>query len=306
MLPVTTIDCEYVAPDLAAAFLIASRGEAAFVETNTSHAVPRLLTALDAAGLAREAVRYVIVTHVHLDHAGGTSALLAALPHARVLAHPRAARHLIDPSRLVASAKGVYGEAAFARLYGEIGPIDGARVDALEDGAGVTLGGEPLSFLHTRGHANHHFIVHAPAWDTVFTGDTFGLVYPRLQRGGLFAFPSTSPTDFDAQAALASVDRVVSLGTGRVHLTHFGEVARVSAAAEQLRGWLTRSAALVDDIKSSGRDEPFVRAALLAELHERAAAARLTLTPDDLAFLELDLGLNAQGLLAAAHAPPRK
>lgn len=304
MLQVTTIDCEYVAAGLAAAYLVASRGEAAFVETNTSHAAPRLLDALDRAGIAREAVKYVVVTHVHLDHAGGTSALLAHLPNARVLAHPRAARHLVDPSRLVASAKGVYGAETFQKLYGEIGPIDAGRVDALEDGASVTLGGETLSVHHTRGHANHHFVVHAPAWDTVFTGDTFGLVYPRLQRAGRFAFPSTSPTEFDADAALQSIQKVLSFGTSRVHPTHFGEVADPARVGEQLTWWIERSRALVAEAKS-GRDEAFLRTELAASFRARGEAAGLTFDADDLAFLELDLGLNAQGLLAAARAVPR-
>ncbi|MBY0370332.1 MBL fold metallo-hydrolase, partial [bacterium] len=113
-----TIDCGYCFDDFAASFLLVEGNRAAFVETNTAHAVPRFLEALRKRGLGPEAVDYIVVTHVHLDHAGGTAALAAACPQARVLAHPRAARHLKDPSKLVASAKAVYGEERFSELYG--------------------------------------------------------------------------------------------------------------------------------------------------------------------------------------------
>ena len=115
-----TIDCDYVLPQVACAYLRIQGDEAAFIETNTTHAVPKLLSTLAAEGMKPEQVRYVIITHVHLDHAGGTSALLAACPNATVLAHPRAARHLVDPEKLVASARAVYGEAKFDALYGKI------------------------------------------------------------------------------------------------------------------------------------------------------------------------------------------
>ena len=113
---VHTIDCEYVKPQLAAAYLITHNGEAAFVETNTTHAVPHLLRTLDETGTERSAVKYIIVTHVHLDHAGGASALMKELPEATLVAHPRAARHLIDPTKLVGAATHVYGKEVFAKL----------------------------------------------------------------------------------------------------------------------------------------------------------------------------------------------
>ena len=155
-----TIDCDYLAPELAAAYLRIEGDEAAFVEANTARAVPKLLAALARAGLAPEQVRWVIITHVHLDHAAGASALLAACPNARLVAHPRAARHAKAPGKLVASAKAVYGEARFEAIYGAIEPIDAARVDEVEDAATRDLGGATLTFLHTRGHANHHLVVH--------------------------------------------------------------------------------------------------------------------------------------------------
>src|SRR5690606_13064670 len=206
MRDVRTIDSGYMGQrGVAAAFLVHDAGEAAFVETSTALAAPRMLRALEEEGLRPEQVRYVVITHVHLDHAGGASALMRACPEATLLAHPRAARHAIDPSRLVASATAVYGEARFRELYGAIEPIPAQRVRAVDDGEVLPLGRRELSFLHTRGHANHHFVVHDRAAGGVFTGDAFGIGYPALQTDGRFVFPSTSPTDFDPVAARESL-----------------------------------------------------------------------------------------------------
>jgi glyoxylase-like metal-dependent hydrolase (beta-lactamase superfamily II) len=301
----TTIDCDYVQPRLACAYLRVSGDECAFIETNTAHAVPKLLAALAAQGRAPGDVRYVIVTHVHLDHAGGAHALMAHCPNATLLAHPRAARHLIDPAKLVAGATAVYGAEAFAALYGTVRGVDAARVRALDDGAEVPFGAGALRFMHTRGHANHHFVVHDPAVDAVFTGDAFGLVYPRLQRAGLIAFPSTSPTDFDGPAAHASVDRIVALGARSACLTHFGAQTRQRDIAEQLHAWLTRSEKLMEEARE--RPEPereaFVEARLTAAFDETAARAGLTLDAADRELVAFDRKLNAQGLAYAAGRP---
>lgn len=293
-----TIDCDYVGPEVACAYLRVEADECAFVEANTSHATPRLLEALAQAGKAPESVRWIVVTHVHLDHAGGAARLMRACPNATLLAHPRAARHLVDPSRIIAGATAVYGAARFAELYGEIEPIDASRVRSLEDGERVPFGRGELRFHHTRGHANHHFVVHDPQADTVFTGDAFGLVYPRLQRAGLLAFPSTSPTDFDATAADESISRIVALGTSTVALTHFGQQRAVPEIATQLRSWLQLSAELVE----RKANEAEIEADLRSEFARVAAGIGLSLDADDWRHLALDLRLNAQGL---AHAISR-
>lgn len=299
-----TIDCEYVMPQLAASYLREEGGEVAFIEANTTHAVPRLLAALAKEGLAPEAVKYVIVTHVHLDHAGGASALMRACPNATLLAHPRAARHLIDPTRLVASARHVYGEEAFERLYGTIEAIDAARVRSLEDGERVTLGGAPLHFLHTRGHANHHFVVHDEAKQVVYTGDAFGLVYPAMQRAKRFAYPSTSPTDFDGAAAIASVKKIVDLKPRAVALTHFGLFEDVQAIADQLIHWLELSTRLAEQGAKSGDEagtlEQRFKWQLDQEFELAASRSGLKLTEADRQLIRFDSELNGQGLAVAA------
>ncbi len=292
-------------PQVAAAYLRVENGEAAFIETNTAHAAPKLLAALEQSGVAPEAVRYVIVTHVHLDHAGGASELMKACPNAILLAHPRATRHLIDPSKLVASATAVYGAEKFAQLYGTIEAIDPTRVRALDDGASVPFAGSEFRFIHTRGHANHHFVVHDLARETVFTGDAFGLVYPQLQRGTRFAFPSTSPTDFDAIEALASIDKILALQTKSACLTHFGEVHDLDVIATQLRSWIETSQQLVEKAAAltemAGAAEAFIRASLAVEMTIASLRSNITLDAVDEKLLALDLDLNAQGLLHAAR-----
>ncbi|AKU93174.1 MBL fold metallo-hydrolase [Vulgatibacter incomptus] len=302
-----TVDADYLMPEFAACYLRVQGGEAAFIETNTAYTVPRLMDALRKEGLRPEQVRWVIVTHAHLDHAGGASALLAECPQATLVAHPRAARHLVDPSKLVASARAVYGDAEFDKLYGEIAPISAERVRTPEDGDTLPLGDATLHFLHTRGHANHHFVVHDPARETVFTGDTFGLAYPRLQRAGRFVFASTSPTDFDAEQARLSVDRIIGLGTPTACLTHFGEIDELAVAARQLHRWIDRSEDLMEQAASlePERRESFLFGELSRAMEEETDAVGLVLDERDRSQLEMDVRLNAQGLAFALSRKAR-
>jgi glyoxylase-like metal-dependent hydrolase (beta-lactamase superfamily II) len=310
MSDVTTIDAHYLGqPAVAAAFLIVEGGRAAFVENNTAHAVPRLLQVLESRGLGPEQVEYAVVTHVHLDHAGGSSALMDACPNATLLAHPRAVRHLVDPSKLVASARQVYGEARFRELYGEIRPVAAERVRALDDGTSVRFGSRELHFFHTRGHANHHLCVHDSGSNGIFTGDAFGLAYPALQSRGTFAFPSTSPTDYLPGEASSVVRQIVSRAPDRVFLTHFGEHAAVSEIADQVLSDLAFSADLFEQARESkwtDRElERFCRTSLQRRFADRLSERGLPADDATWQFLELDLELNAEGIAYAAQKARR-
>jgi len=299
-----TIDCEPTTPGYVAAYLRMDRGECAFIEAYTTHALPRLLAALDAHGRRPEDVRWVVVTHVHLDHAGGASALLARCPNATLLAHPRAARHLVDPSKLVASAKVVYGEAYFEKVYGTIEPAPADRVRALADGETFDLGASRLRVHHTRGHAKHHFVVHDPATRTVFTGDTFGLVYPSLQRAGRFALASTSPTDFEPDEARSSLQRVLDLGEETACPTHFGEVGGLPEIAAQVRRWVDRSEQWLEEAATSDASATDLAKGIAGKLRrgieEEAYAIGLQLGQADWELLDLDVRLNAEGIAYVA------
>lgn len=299
-----TIDCD-VLPKFSASYLRVAGDEAAFVETHTAHAVPRLLAALEAKGLKPEQVRWVVVTHCHLDHAGGAGTLLAKLPNATLLAHPRAARHLIEPEKLIKSATAVYGAARFAELYGRIDPIPAERVRALDDDATFELGGATLRVHHTAGHAKHHFVVNDPAIETVYTGDTFGLVYPALQRAGRFAIATTSPTDFDPAEARKSIDKVLSLGARAACLTHYDEVTDLADVGGQVRAWIDRSEALMDEAAASELSTAEMKASIETKLRaavEADAAGRgLVLGDADWKVLAVDLDLNSQGIAFSAE-----
>ncbi|HUX37522.1 MAG TPA: MBL fold metallo-hydrolase [Rectinemataceae bacterium] len=287
----SVIDSAYSRPRFAAIFLRVEGEEVAVVETATSRSRHLLLEALEERKLAASQVRYVIVTHAHLDHAGGAAALLESFPSATLVAHPRAARHLIDPSRLEASARRVYGDAEFERLYGSLLPVAAERVIQPEDESSIPFGAGEFRFLHTRGHAKHHFCILDAAADAIFTGDAFGLAYPELQGGGLFVFPSTSPTDFEGEEALEAVDRIAASGAGRAMLTHFGELRDLSAARQALRGQIAFSMEIAE--RARGMAEEVREAFLLGELRSRYASFA-ALGPAG--FLDKDLELNAAGL----------
>lgn len=298
---VTTIDCEYMDhPGYAAAYLVVDGDRAAFVETNTNRAVPRLLAALREQGRGVNDVEYVIITHVHLDHAGGASALMSACPNATLLAHPRAARHAIDPSKLIASAREVYGTEAFDAMYGEILPVPAERVRVMEDGDSVTLGSRTLTFLHTRGHADHHACVLDSGSNGIFTGDSLGLVYPALQHHGLFAIPSTSPTDFDGPEAKKSLDRILATGAERAYLTHFGEQRDLRGIAATMHTQLDEYGAIADEAFASELDgealERFCDERVGA-IFERVLSERgLAGDREAREILKTDRDLNAQGV----------
>lgn len=304
-----TIDADVV-PRFTACYLRVAGDECAFIEAHTAHALPRLLAALESQGRKPEDVRWVVVTHAHLDHAAGASALLAACPKATLVAHPRTAKNLIDPARLIEGATAVYGEARFRELYGTVTPIAKERVLVLGDGESIALGDAKLTAWNTSGHAYHHFIVDDPATETVYTGDTFGLVYPALQKHGLFAIPSTSPTGFNAEEARKSLDKVLSLGERFACPTHYDAHEETKEIAAQVRRFVDRAATWVEEAARGEEPAPAMEARLASLWWEAIAEEAPRFGAEEKELLRLDVELNAQGLAYAAgalrSAPPAK
>lgn len=311
-----TLDVDYLRPRFAAAYLVEhpTSGALAWVETGTSKCVERAVERVRDLGKDVEAVEWIAVTHVHLDHAGGASAFARAFPRARVLVHPRGARHLIDPAKLVASARQVYGAEAFDALYGVIEPIPAERVREVADGEVLDWSGTPWRFLHTRGHANHHYCVEIDG--NLFTGDTGGLHYPDLDHGPRpFALPSTSPTDFDGPAARESLRRLAARGARIWYPTHFGPVTPEPARIATLDRGLARAEAWVEELVRApgsvdGAHWGDARARLREEMNEHfrrelAEAWRVSEGSPEVAggleYLALDLDLNADGLIWVAR-----
>ncbi|MEQ1438666.1 MBL fold metallo-hydrolase [Fontimonas sp. SYSU GA230001] len=295
---ISCIDTLQERPGLACCYLVRRADEVAIIETGTAPGVPGLLALLDARGIARERVRYVIPTHVHLDHAGGAGLLMRALPDAMLVAHPRGARHLIDPSKLIAGAQAVYGVDAVARMYGEIAPVVEARVIVAADGQRVQLGDGELQFVDAPGHARHHFCVWDEASRGFFTGDTFGLSYRDFDGpGGAFLLPTTTPVQFEPDAWDATLDRLLSFDPQHMYLTHFGRVGEVRRLAGELRTAIGRYV----DLARRYADAPDRHAKLVNALTADALAQLQRLQcplgeARSRALLAFDMELNAQGL----------
>jgi glyoxylase-like metal-dependent hydrolase (beta-lactamase superfamily II) len=229
------IDTLHVRPGLAASHLVVDDGRAAFVDTGAAPAAPRLLAALDELGIGRDQVDFLFLTHVHLDHAGGAGQLMAALPNATAVLHPRGAPHLIDPAKLIAGAIEVYGETFYHEVYGEILPIPEERVLVTEDRQRIRLGGRIFEFIDAPGHARHH---HCPIdldYRAIFSGDNFGICYRELDTAaGPFMLPTTTPVQFDPDAFHATIDRMMSYEPRRIYQTHFGPVEDLTRLAGDL------------------------------------------------------------------------
>lgn len=301
---VYAIDTAFQRDHFDAAYLVVDSGRAAFIDTGTRHALPRLLGALEALGLARDAVDWVIPTHVHLDHAGGVGPLMAELPAATMLAHPRGLRHMVDPSALWAGALAVYGEEEMRRSYGELVGVPETRAVASTDEQRVTVGGRTLRLIDTPGHARHHHCL----WDETsggwFTGDTFGLSYREFDdpERGAWIMPTSTPVQFEPDALRASIGRMMATSPSRMYLTHYSVVGRDEADVERLAALLIAQIDEMEAIALRLKDAPDRHAALKRELlalYQRRVHDHCgdRLPPTRVAaLLAMDVELNAQGL----------
>jgi glyoxylase-like metal-dependent hydrolase (beta-lactamase superfamily II) len=240
----------------------------------------------------------VIVTHVHLDHAGGAGEIMRQLPQARHVVHPRGARHMIDPAMLWAGALAVYGEQTMLRHYGSLVPVDPARVVEAPDGFTLELAGRPLVFLDTPGHARHHFCVWDESSRSMFTGDTFGLAYRELASPrGSFIMPTTTPVQFEPEALVASIDRLVGYEPRAMLLTHYSRVTEVERLAGELKQRVRAFAALGRDApEGPARSDYLKRGVRELVLGWVADHGTPLARPDVEALLAVDIELNAMGI----------
>ncbi|MDQ3205280.1 MAG: MBL fold metallo-hydrolase [Pseudomonadota bacterium] len=293
-----TIDTGFLRPAFDAAYLMVEGGRGAYIDCGTNHSVPAMLAALTRQGLAPDAVDWLILTHVHLDHAGGAGALMQQLPNARLGVHPRGAPHMIDPARLIAGATAVYGEAEMQRSYGRIVPVPAKRVQVIEDGGEIDLAGRRLRCIDTPGHARHHLCVWDECSRSWFTGDTFGLSYREFDTAaGAFAVPTTSPVQFEPGPLKDSIGRMLSADPEAMYVTHYGRVDDVQRLGADLIAQIDAMVALVLGLDPGpGRHAQLVLS-LTALYQERAQAHGVVLDGASVqAVLGVDIELNAQGL----------
>ncbi len=293
------VESGYMRDHLAAIHLVVSGDAVAIVDTGNNHSVPHVLEALEGLGLGADQVRYVMLTHIHLDHAGGAGAFMAACPNAQLVVHPRGVRHMVDPSKLWAGTVAVYGEADAIARYGQIVPVDAARIVEATDGRVIDLNGRKIRVAETPGHAQHHvcyFDEQTRAW---FTGDTFGLSYRELDHDGrAFVFPSTTPVHFDPDVLHASIDRLMAEQPTAMYLTHYSKVTDLPRLAADLHRLIDAHVAIARAGASAvDRRHQIIRAGLTALMREESARQQWPIDEDALFELfAMDLELNAQGL----------
>lgn len=300
---ISAIDAQFHRPKRAAIHLIVENGKIALIDTGTASSIPGVLSVLQEKNLTVEDVDYIILTHIHLDHAGGASHCMRVFPNAKLVVHPRGARHMANPDKLVSGAIAVYGEAEFKRVYGEIYPIDKKRIIEAPDESRIELNGRSLLFLDTPGHARHHNCIYDEKSNSFFTGDTFGVSYRELDVNSMeFVFPTTTPVQFDPDAAHASIDRIMRFNPEYAFLTHYSRIGHLEQHAESMHELIdahvgiAKNAQNYSDLAATCRFDA-IRAALQALLLQRIRFHGCTLPEEDITnLLSSDIRLNTLGL----------
>ena len=295
-----SVDAEYVRPKHAAIHLILENGRVAFVDTGCNDSIPNALRALDELGVSVDSVDYVMLSHIHLDHAGGAGTMMKLFPNARLVVHPRGAWHMAKPARLMESVATVYGIEETRRLYGEVLPIDASRIIEATHETSIDLAGRKLLCLDAPGHAKHHIAIVDSKSGHIFSGDIFGLSYPELDTDGRqFVFPTTTPVQFDPQAMHASIEMLMSYRPQAIYLTHFGQICDVAAKALDLHRMIDAHVAIALREKNVGAERHArIRAGLDELLLEETKRFGCRLADTDvLKVFDADLELNTQGLV---------
>jgi len=296
---ISAVDARFERPMHNAVHLVIEGGKAAVIDTGTSHSMPHVLAALADKGVSPADVAYVVLTHVHLDHAGGAGQLMARCPNAKLTVHPRGARHVADPRRLIEGTLAVYGEEATRRLYGDVLPVPVERIIETPEGAAVSLCGRELRFLDAPGHARHHVVVHDGGSGHVFAGDSFGVSYRALDRAGRqFVLPTCSPVQFDPPALHRTVDRMLALSPPAIYVTHYSQVCGVEQLGADLHRLIDAHVSIAERHRGAGgQRHERMKADIAALVRGEASLHGWTLPEGELMELfSIDVELNAQGL----------
>ena len=295
---VSVIDSGYFSNDFAAIYIIKQNNKVAIIETGTTFSVSNVKKALENDSLSFLDVAYIIPTHVHLDHAGGAGELMKQCLNAKLIVHPRGARHLIDPTKLIAGAMAVYGEKEFKKLYGKVIPIEANRVIEADDSFILDFDGRELKFIDTPGHARHHFCIWDKQTESMFTGDTFGISYRDLDHNDqAYIFPSTSPVQFDPEELIKSIHKIMKYKPKRVCLTHFAAIRPTQKVVEQLIDGINFVSNLAKKYATEGDAEKVIQDKMMNYFLE--GIEKIGFKDFDFCRerLELDVKINTQGLI---------
>lgn len=271
------------------------------IETGPSPSARYIREGLERLGHTLADIQYIIVTHIHLDHAGGVGLLLQSCPNAKVIVHERGARHLVDPSRLAAGARAVYGE-KFQELFEPIVPVPEDRVIIKKEGETLTVGEDcTLEFWDTPGHSNHHLSIYDPVSHGIFSGDTVGIRYEQLIDDGIeFYLPSTSPNQFNETTMLQSINRMKALDLDVLYFGHYGSTENVKEAFKQVEIWLPVFVDEAKDVHRAGGNYEQLRDRLFSEVQSYLQTKGV---PDDhpvYGLIHLDAAVSSMGLMEYA------
>ncbi len=286
------VDSGLVRKEFAGTYIIQETNEAAIVEISTTHAIPAILKRLNELSIKKEDVKYLFITHIHLDHASGCGALLKNLPNAKLVLHPTGAKHMVNPERLIQGAIEVYGAEVVAEDYGSIEPVAQERIIECKDGEIFTLGNRELTTIYTPGHARHHISIYDSKSRGIFSGDSLGLAYPELNvNKNRFCQPTTSPAAFEFDKMMESIDKMYLYNPEIIFFTHYGYSKDPLSVKNQIKRRLN------DYIDLLNKDFAQIEENLSDYyIHECKNSGIKLSTETLLDLFNIDIKLNAKGL----------
>ena len=292
-------DANYFRKNFAAIHFVNQNNKILIVDTATNHSAKRFLKTLQNMSISPESVEWIVLTHVHLDHAGGAGLLMKMCPNAQLAVHPRGVRHMVNPEKLWASVISVYGEKEAENQYGQLIPVDENRVVAVGEGEVIRFQNRRLQIFDAPGHANHHIVIFDEESKSFFTGDAFGIAYPELtSEDGEFIFISSTPTQFEPVKFDATIKKILEQKPKSCFLTHFSKITNIEKNGYELLKQINEYVTITQQVRNNHENQQErIRVELFELLYKKAKKVNLNISKHEFGnLLSLDLSLNAQGL----------
>ena len=292
-------DANYFRKNFAAIHFVNQNNKILIVDTATNHSAKRFLKTLQNMSISLESVEWIVLTHVHLDHAGGAGLLMKMCPNAQLAVHPRGVRHMVNPEKLWASVISVYGEKEAENQYGQLIPVDENRVVAVGEGEVIRFQNRRLQIFDAPGHANHHIVIFDEESKSFFTGDAFGIAYPELtNENGEFIFISSTPTQFEPVKFDATIKKILEQKPKTCFLTHFSKIMNIEKNGYELLKQIDEYVTITHQVRNNhDNQQERIRVKLFELLYKKAKKVNLNISKREFGnLLSLDLSLNAQGL----------
>ncbi|OUW04205.1 MAG: hypothetical protein CBD16_02505 [Betaproteobacteria bacterium TMED156] len=294
------LDSGYFRKEFASIHLIVEKNIVAIVDTGTNYSVSFLLEALTSLKLNKFSVEWILLTHVHLDHAGGAGKMMSIFPNAKLTVHKRGVRHMIDPTKLWNAVIDVYGLKEATNQYGSLIPIRPDRIVEVGEGDTIRLGNRVIEFWDAPGHAKHHVFIRDSKTRCIFTGDTYGISYKELNsNNGSFAFVSATPSQFDPVDAQNSIRRIMTSDAPSVFLTHYSRLTNIEKSGNQLLRLVNDYVEIAEKSSKKENVHSSIGTSLTELLFQNAIDHGVNLPKKVVIdLLKLDIGLNASGLVS--------